>query len=107
MCPYTKIKGYHEMPLCEKQNSVCPMMRRCSERMVWLPLKQMETCKIRTQVEIPKNAYRVRFKKHGNLYVEIDNKVIMIPYDSEDTPQYVFLTKRNGIYKIKKGDNAK
>lgn len=107
MCPYVKIKGYHEMPLCEKQNSVCPMMRRCSEKMMWLPLKSMDSCKIKNETELPKGAHRVRFKKHGMLYVEYDNKVIMIPYDEDNTPQYVFLTKRNGVYKIKKGDNAK
>ncbi len=106
MCPYVKIKGYHEMPFCEKQNSVCPMMRRCSEKMMWLPLKSMDGCKIKNETELPKGAHRVRFKKHGMLYVEYDNSVIAIPYDKDDTPKYVFLTKRNGVIKIKKGDNA-
>ncbi|MBQ0088942.1 MAG: hypothetical protein KBT27_06390 [Prevotellaceae bacterium] len=61
----------------------------------------METCKARTDLEIPKGAYKVRFKKHGNLYVEYKNGVVMIPYEEEDTPPFVFLVKRNGVLRIK------
>lgn len=107
MCPYVKIIGYQDMPICEKKNTVCPMMRRCTTRTTWLPLNGMDGCKIKNEVEMPKGAYKVRFKKHGILYIEVGDQIVTLAYNGEDTPQYVFLTKRNGEYKLKKGDNAK
>ena len=106
MCPYVKVIGYHEMPICEKTNNICPMMRRCTTHTTWLPLNGMYGCKLRNEIELPKGAYAVRFKKHNKLYVSVNGQIKMIPYDGDDTPQYVFLTKRNGEYKLKKGDNA-
>lgn len=106
MCPYVKVMGYHENPICTKKNTVCPMMRRCTERMVWLPLNSMDGCKLKEETIIPKGAYKVRFKKNGILYVEYKDTVVMLPYDGDDAPEYVFLTTRNGKVKIKKGDNV-
>lgn len=107
MCPYVKVTGYHDNPKCTKKNTVCPMMRRCTERMVWLPLNSMDGCKLKEETIMPKGAHKVRFKKNGLLYVEYNDAVVMLPYDGEDTPEYVFLTNRGGKLKIKKGDNAK
>lgn len=104
MCPYVKIIGYHEMPICEKKNNICPMMRRCTTYTKWLPLNGMDNCKIKTEVELPKGAYKVCFKKHNILYIEVGDKIVTLPYHENDTPQYVFLTKRNGKYKLKNGD---
>lgn len=107
MCPHVKIINYKEPPVCEVNNGICPYMRRCTTQMTWLPLNGMNGCKIKESFGIPKGAHKVRFKKHGMLYVEYGDHVITIPYEGEDTPAYVFLTKRNGVIKLKKGDNAK
>lgn len=101
-CPYVKVTSYADFPQCTLTNSVCPYMYRCTNKLTWLPLASMNSCTYQKQggVNIPKGAYKVRFKKNGLLYVEYDNKIVTIPYDKE-APEYVYLKKVNGALKIK------
>lgn len=102
MCPYCIIESFDEIPVCSKNNSPCAFVKRCYKELTWKESKYMEGCKIRMVVNIPDGAYKVKFERKGKLYIDLGEKTICLDNIYDNIPDYVFLTKRKGEYKLKK-----
>ena len=62
-----------------------------------------KNCKIKQQNNIPEGYYKVWFEKRGNLYVDLNGHIEIIPNPFEEVPLYVKVFKlRNGSWKLKK-----
>lgn len=60
-------------------------------------------CKVKQRADIPEGYYKVCFAKRGNLYVNIDGVIRIIPNPFDEVPQFVKATKlKNGAWKVKK-----
>ncbi len=102
MCPYCIIESFDEIPICSKNNYPCAFIRKCYKELKWIPSKYMEGCKIRNKIELPKGAYNVKFERKGKLYIDLGDKTICLSNIYDNVPDYVFLSKRNGEYRLKK-----
>lgn len=100
-CKYLKETSYKEFPQCEAENCICVMLRRCTDKMCWIPNGDMDNCKIKQKKdkECPKGYYSVRYVYHKKAYIEIDGEVVAIPYDGEYKP-FVKLRKTKNGYKV-------
>ena len=62
-----------------------------------------ENCKVKKDIEAPEGYYKVCFEKRGNLYVDMNGHVEIIPNPFDEVPIYVKAYKlKNGNWKIKK-----
>lgn len=98
-CPDCIITEYAKPCIC-KQGNICAYMRRCTDKMKWIPLDGMDKCKLRSDNQHG----NVRMVYEGYLYIDVDDTTIKIknPYNYE--PTNVDLIKdENGEYIIKKG----
>ena len=61
-------------------------------------------CKVKNRVHTVghKGKYQVRNSRNGYLYVDIDGFIQKLENPFDFVPDYVDVTKRGGIYKIKK-----
>lgn len=77
-CPYCKVLSYQENCRCEILEDICPLVRRCTIKPVWLPLESMSGCRLRRNGE---NMYKnkIRFEKNGELYIENGDYVVITP----------------------------
>lgn len=101
MCKYLDLaKEGH----CNANGEKCPYVYFCTKRNVWKPLSSMpDVCKIAENFEIPNGYYEVCFQKRGNLYVNIDGHIKIIPNPFEDVPKYVKAYQlKSGKWRVKK-----
>lgn len=105
MCPDSYIAKVEnrDRVMCKKQeNKICPFVRWCNNSECWKPLDSQENCRLRSKFEIPQGASRVRFEKKGNLYIEVENSVIVLKNPFTFVPKYVTLYKSKDKYIINK-----
>ena len=103
ICEYCIVGDYFGFCQCEKNNNICPFMRRCSLERKWLPLATMKTCNIRlgnnTMLELRKDEYKVLFESKGMLYVEYGDNVFKFTNPFDEVPQKVQLVRvENELY---------
>ncbi len=102
MCEYCIVGDYSSYCTCSKTDDICPYTYRCTVELRHKPTKGMKQCKLRKDKPIPKKAYKIRFEKKGKLFVEVDDYVIEFDNPFNYVPEYVYLTKTDKGYKIKK-----
>ena len=62
-----------------------------------------KSCKVKQQREIPEGYCRVCFEKRGNLYVDYNGHIEIIPNPFNEVPLYVKVIKmKNGKWRLKK-----
>lgn len=90
--------------LCRISNQICPYMFFCNKESRWKPMASMPVkCKIKESMEIPQGHYKVCFEKRGNLYVNVDGNIRIIPNPFDYVPQFVKVSRlKNGEWKVKK-----
>ena len=103
MCDYLKMAEGQ----CNVTNSQCPYVYFCTKRGIWKPLSSFpKMCRVAEQAAIPSGYYKVCFERKGNLYVEINGIVQIIPnpYKTGETvPKYVKAYQlKSGKWRIKK-----
>ena len=82
---------------CKLLNDICPWVYYCNKDNNWKFKKEGNSCKVKTNANIPKGYYKVCFAKHNNLYVSVNNNILVIPNPFDIIPSYV------KIYKLKDG----
>ena len=99
MCKYIVDKN-----ICSILKQNCPYVFFCTKVNEWRELKTMpKNCKIKNQAETPQGYYKVCFEKRGNLYVDMNGHIEIIPNPFDEIPLYVKATKlKNGNWKLKK-----
>ena len=90
--------------ICKILNNNCPYMYFCNKDNIWKANKYMpKNCKIKEKLDIPEGYYKVCFEKRGNLYIDYNGHIEIIPNPFDNTPLYVKLTKlKNGKWKLKR-----
>ena len=59
-------------------------------------------CKVKQQQEIPEGYYKVCFEKKGNLYIDFNGHIEIIPNPFNEIPLYVKATKmKNNKWRLK------
>lgn len=104
MCEYCEKGSYYGFCTCVKSNNICPFMRRCNMEHKWLPIDAMNTCNLRlpeTEVVLKQGEYLVRFEKNGELYIEIDNYVVVKKNPFDYVPTKVELVRVDNEMYIK------
>lgn len=102
---YREKVGSRDVIKCRRQDgNICPYVYWCNKIDDWRPLRDtQDTCKLRTNDDVPKSASVVRFEKKGKLYIENENSVIAIDNPFDFVPKYVTLMKgKNGVFYINK-----
>ena len=62
-----------------------------------------KNCKVKENAKAPEGYYKVCFEKRGNLYININGHVEIIPNPFEEVPLYVKAVKlKNGQWRLKK-----
>lgn len=99
MCNF--IQNEKECSILKKQ---CPYVYFCNKYKKWKPMNNMPiNCKVKQNITAPSGCYRVCFEKRGNLYVDFDGHVEIIPNPFNEVPLYVKATKtKNGKWRLKK-----
>ncbi len=100
MCDYVDLsKGK-----CKISLENCPYVYFCNRQMSYKESKDMPVdCLIKTKHELPKGCNKVAFERHGELYIEVDNFIVIVKNPYTYTPDYVKLGKnKQGKYYIKK-----
>lgn len=85
---------------CKIQKEKCPFTYWCSKLNIYKYLKDGDNCNVKRKYVIPKGYYEVCFERHGDLYIEVQDKTIVLKNIFEETPKYVKLKKSNGEYKL-------
>lgn len=101
MCRYLNLK---ENGYCSVLKNQCPYTYFCTQTNTWKENKYFpKDCKVMEQDEIPKGYHKVCFVKRGNLYVDVNGviRIIPNPFDGE-TPMYVKAYQSRGVWKVKK-----
>lgn len=89
---------------CKITNDLCVYSKLCLKPSVnkYIFNDRVDDCMIKKENErytIPNGAYLVRFVKNGYVYVEVNDKVLKIKYDANDTVNYVYIKeKSDGTY---------
>lgn len=101
MCNFLKL---NDKGKCSVLNNQCPYVYFCTQTNSWRENKYFpKSCKVAEKAEIPKGYYKVCFEKRGNLYIDVDNYIRIIPNPFKEIPKYVkAYKKRNGEWAIKK-----
>lgn len=98
MCEYSNFENGQ----CKIDNTICPFIYLCSKCNCYRANKAMPTsCKKKEIKELPKNCYKVCFEKNGNLYIQVDDNIVILPSPFENTPLYVKLFKRKDKWIIR------
>lgn len=106
MCPdsYIGKVDNRDRILCKRQNgNICPFVRWCNVSDCWKPLPSQDTCRLKSEYTVPEKASRVRFEKKGELYIEVENNMVITlknPFDF--VPKYITLYKTKNGYGINK-----
>lgn len=102
MCEYLDIEG--NKGRCKVTNQICPYAYFCNKTGTWKPSSHMPAkCKVKEQADIPKGYYQVCFERKGNLYVDIEGCIQIIPNPFDNVPLYVKATKlKSGKWRLKK-----
>lgn len=88
LCEYVSIQSYNTQPICKKTGEKCFKMRRCSEKLCWLPVNNMKECKNRKN--IPDGKKEVLFLKNGYLYYKDKNdNVRRKKWNQDEIPEYI------------------
>lgn len=102
MCSFIKDNNQ-----CKITNTQCPFIYYCIKKQIWKPLNGMENCKVKNQNNIPKGYYKVCFERHGNLYIDIDNVIKIVPNPFETVPLFVkLIVYKNGKIKLKQWEET-
>lgn len=98
MCNYIQDKNK-----CSILNKQCPYVYFCNKKKEWMGMNNMlMNCKIKVQAEIPDGYYRVCFEKRGNLYVDYNGHIEVIPNPFYNVPLFVNAVKmKNGKWRLK------
>lgn len=82
----------------------CPYMYYCNKEKRWKPMNNMPlNCKVKQIKSIPNGFYKVCFEKRGNLYIDFNGHIEIIPNPFDEVPLYVKATKlKTGKWKLKK-----
>lgn len=101
MCNYLKLG---EKGLCTILNNQCPYTYFCTKTNTWKENKNFpKNCNVKEKADIPKGYHEVCFEKHGNLYVNVDGNIRIIPNPfGEEVPKYVKAYLSRGVWKVKK-----
>ena len=59
-------------------------------------------CKVKQKYESPTGSYRVSYEKHGYLYVEVENQIVVVKNPYDYTPTFVLLEKANEDWAVKR-----
>jgi hypothetical protein len=106
MCPYVYYKDENGRSylFCKKSNDICPFSRFCRTQNKVIPTNSQDNCLLRTKKEVPEGCCNVRFEKKGKLYVDYEDRVIVVvnPYDI--VPDYVKIgiRRKSGEFYVKK-----
>jgi len=95
-CPDCIIAPYSQFCQC-KNGGLCVYVRRCSQKLQWLPTDTMARCPLRSD----KQKGNVRFVKDGYLYVDVDNTVVKIKNPFNYEPNNVNIELTDNGYTIK------
>ena len=89
---------------CSILNNNCPYVYFCTKKNKWIPTSTMpNNCKVKQNVEPPNGYHRVCFEKKGNLYVDFNGHIEIIPNPFDTVPLYVKAIKfKNGNWRLKK-----
>ena len=104
ICEYCEKGTYYGVCTCTKSQEMCPFMRRCSIEHDWVPLDSMNKCTLREperRVELKQGEYIVRIEKNGDLYIEVEDYVIVKKNPFDDIPEKVELVKVDNEMYIK------
>lgn len=98
MCNYLQNKNE-----CRILNKQCPYVYFCNKKKEWRAMSGMPTnCKVKEQANIPAGYYKVCFEKRGNLYVDYNGNIQIIPNPFNNVPLFVKATKlKNGKWRLK------
>lgn len=99
MCNY--IQNEKECSILKKQ---CPYIFFCNKEKAWKAMNNMPSnCKIKNNADLPKGYYKVCFEKRGNLYIDFNGHIEIIPNPFDTVPLYVKTIKlKNGKWRLKK-----
>lgn len=96
MCNFFKEDGQ-----CSISMTNCPFVYFCTKTNTWKMLKYSK-CKIKESQKIPNGYYKVCFERHGNLYIEVDNKIEIVKNPFKEIPLFVKIFKlKSGKIKLK------
>ena len=98
MCKYAILKEGK----CQVTKEICPYLYYCNHIMAYKESKSMpDLCKVAKQYEAPKDAYEVCFERRKRLYVNIGDKIEIVPNPYDYVPSYVKMTKlKSGEWRI-------
>lgn len=89
-CLYCEIGSYNSFCTCKVSGEMCGMVRRCPTEQRYKPLQNMNICRIRKEHDnMNKDKLKVRFEKHGLLYVEHGFGVITVKNPFTFIPEYI------------------
>lgn len=100
MCNYVVI----EEGKCKITKDICPYLYFCNKIKSYKPNASMPSnCKVKQSFEVPNGYYKVCFERKGNLYININGNVEVIPNPFDIVPLYVKATKlKSGKWRLKK-----
>lgn len=98
MCIY--IENEKECTILKKQ---CPYVYFCNKIKKWKEMNTMPAnCKVKQKEIIPSGYYKVCFEKRGNLYIDINGHIEIVPNPFNIVPLYVKATKlKSGKWRLK------
>lgn len=88
---------------CRIMKDTCPLVRYCDKVNKLINNDFYENCRyyIMENGKVKKGFSRVRFEKHGKLYVEVENTVVTFDNPYDEVPKEVEIIKVNNTYYIK------
>ena len=100
MCEYVNI----EEGKCDITKDVCPYLYFCNKiKQYKANTKMPSNCKVKQNLRVPKGYYQVCFERKGNLYINVDGNIEVIPNPFDIVPLYVKPTKlKSGKWRLKK-----
>ena len=105
ICEYCEIGSYYGTCMCSRDGQICPFMRRCPYEKCWLPLDNMDVCRLRKEgvdmSHLKKGEYIVTFERGGKLYVDIDGMMHKFVNPFDDIPKVIEVVKVDGEYYIR------
>lgn len=107
-CKYSKYSdklnnvGRNDL-ICNITKEPCPLVRFCDKVNKLINNDFYENCRyyIMENEKLKNGFYKVRFEKHGKLYVEVDNKVLTFDNTFKEVPKQIELVNVEDVYYIK------
>lgn len=96
---------YREGQICNITHSNCPWAYWCGHISAF---KERESCKKYCKLlkeeeqKVPEGHYKVKFERHGFLYIDFNNQILKIKNPFEDVPSFVKIKKYKTSYKLAK-----